>query len=57
MAELVREFVTGAQGNAPRAEAGPDGRHLRVGMCCKVNTHRRPPEVPPPLPAPCPCRV
>jgi beta-glucosidase-like glycosyl hydrolase len=41
MSALVVQMVTGAQNNtagagrAPGAGAGPDGRHLRVGMCCK----------------------
>ena len=35
MAALVTEFVTGAQDNAVDQGVGADGKHLRVGMCCK----------------------
>jgi hypothetical protein len=35
MARLVVEYVTGAQDNAPGAKAGPDGKHMLIGMCCK----------------------
>lgn len=28
-------MVTGMQNNSARASAGPDGKHLRVGACCK----------------------
>ena len=34
MGELVVGMVTGAQNNSV-GEGGPDGKHLRVGMCCK----------------------
>jgi len=35
MARLVVAYVTGAQDNAPGAKVGPDGKHMRIGMCCK----------------------
>ena len=35
MSRLVVEMVTGAQNNTPGEPAGPDGRTVRVGMCCK----------------------
>ena len=35
MAELVVGMVTGAQNNSAGKTLGPDGKHLRVGTCCK----------------------
>ena len=35
MARLVVKMVTGAQNNSVGSEVGPDGKRLRVGLCCK----------------------
>ena len=35
MAALVVAMVTGAQNNTVGEPLGPDGKHLRVGTCCK----------------------
>lgn len=36
MSQLVINYVTGAQDNAPGSSVGPDGKHLQIGMCCTV---------------------